>query len=214
MINHGPRHLRQIALTFDDGPSQDSTEGLLEALDELGVKVTFFCVGLNAQINPQIIQRAFQAGHVIGNHSWRHGRGGSLHPLADGEHIDRSARQIADVIGVEPRLYRPPWGWLTPWESHRLHERGYTIVGWDVYTLDWQLPVPDGASIADQVRREARPGSIILFHDGFVGAAVWHKTQTVEAVRLLVPALRDQGFEFVTVPTMLNLSAYTPQTGR
>ena len=115
---------------------------------------------------------------------------------------------IAEVIGKAPRLYRPPWGWLSPFEHRRLRSRGYTIVGWDVYTRDWMLPEPDGPAMAKQALDKLLGGSIILFHDGMPLTVSYSKSETIRAVRTLVPLARDRGFEFATVSEMLGVPAY------
>jgi peptidoglycan/xylan/chitin deacetylase (PgdA/CDA1 family) len=205
--NFGPRDARKIALTFDDGPSEPCTTALLDAMAELDVKGAFFCVGVNAQWHPDTIARAYREGHTIANHSMHHSRKAGLMP-GDGRHIDLAAAEIKQIIGREPRLYRPPWGWLTPWDGERLRRRGYTIVGWDVYTLDWQWPEPDGRLVAEHARRDTRPGSILLFHDANAGVKIWDKQETARAIQHLVPALRRDGYEFVTIPELLNVAAY------
>lgn len=208
--NHGPRTHKKIALTFDDGPSKPCTEQLLDAMAELDVKGTFFCVGVNAAWHPDLMRRMYAEGHVIGNHSLEHSRKAGL-KFGDGDdHIDGGARIISEIIGCMPRLYRPPWGWLTPWEGQRLTKRGYTVVGWDVYTLDWQWPEPDGCVVAQDARRITKPGSILLFHDANAGVKHWEKTQTTRAIQEIVPALRADGYEFVTIPELLNIPAYAP----
>jgi peptidoglycan-N-acetylglucosamine deacetylase len=208
-INHGPRTQRKIALTFDDGPSRPCTEELIAVLDETNVRGTFFCVGFNVEVHPDVTRRMFEAGHVIGNHSQLHHRTGSLSPGGDGRHIDESERVICEVIGCRPRLYRPPWGWLTPWEATRLTRRGYSIVGWDVYTLDWQIPEPSSLQIAEKAIKDTRPGSIMCFHDGLAMQTNWNKQVTTRAIRQIIPALRAQGYEFVTVPELLGIPAYS-----
>jgi peptidoglycan/xylan/chitin deacetylase (PgdA/CDA1 family) len=208
--NHGPRNVRKIALTFDDGPSKPCTEELLDAMGELNVKGTFFCVGVNTRWHPDVVSKAFQAGHVIANHSYEHSRKAGIRLGNDVRHIDDSARIINEVIGCRPRLYRPPWGWLTPWEGRRLTQRGYTVVGWDVYTLDWKLPEPDGVQVAEAARNITRPGSILLFHDANAGVEYWYKRETTRAIKHIVPALRADGYEFVTVSELLGVPAYGP----
>jgi len=205
--NHGPRDQRKVAITFDDGPSVPCTTELLDAMADLDVKGTFFCVGQNTAMNPDVVARAFAEGHTIGNHSMAHRRMTSIRPTG-GDHIDQGAEEIRKVIGCMPRLYRPPWGWLTPWEGRRLHQRGYTIVGWDVYTLDWRIPEPDGREVAAGVCRDTKPGSILLFHDAYPGAKHWKKSETTRAIQTIVPALRAQGYEFVTIPELFNIPAY------
>ena len=105
--NHGPRDKRKIALTFDDGPSKPCTEELIEAMGEMNVRGTFFCVGQNAVINADLLRRMDTEGHVIGNHSLAHRRITSIKPWG-GDHIDEGARYIGKILGKLPRLYRPP----------------------------------------------------------------------------------------------------------
>jgi peptidoglycan/xylan/chitin deacetylase (PgdA/CDA1 family) len=207
--NHGPRNQRKIAITFDDGPSKPCTETLLDAMAELNVKSTLFCVGVNIGWHRDLVMRAYSEGHVIANHSYEHSRKAGLRLGNNCDHIDRSAQTIAEIIGRRPRLYRPPWGWMTPWEGQRLTQRGYTIVGWDIRTSDWQWPEPDGRLVAEDTRSKTRPGSIILFHDANAGVKIWDKKQTVRAIQHLVPALRADGYEFVTVPELLGVPGYS-----
>ncbi len=208
-VNRGPDDRRVVALTFDDGPSYGSTDRLLDVLAEVDAVASFFCVGENVRANPELLRRAYDEGHLIGNHSIDHSRGAGL-SLRDTQHIERGEDEIADVLGVRPTMYRPPWGWLTPWEARRLHSRGYTIVGWDVYTHDWQLPAPSTASIVDEVLEQTGPGSIICLHDAYPLKPAYEKTVTADVVRDVVPRLRDDGYEFVTVADLLGLPATRP----
>ena len=207
--NRGPRDQRRIALTFDDGPNTPSTDRLLDLMGNLDVKGTFFCVGINTAWNPEIVARAYTEGHTIGNHSMYHVRMGALQ-LTSGAHIDQAEHEISQVIGCRPLLYRPPWGWLTPWEAGRLTRRGYTVIGWDIFTPDWKTPEPPGGPMAEEARLKTQPGSILLFHDGKPYVKSWEKPGTIEAIRQIVPALRAEGYEFVTIPELFGIPAYAP----
>lgn len=208
--NHGPRTKKVVALTFDDGPSKPCSEELLDTLGELNVKGTFFCVGLSVTWHPDVLARAYAEGHIIGNHSMMHSRKAGL-MLTSGAHIDAATHEIEQVIGQRPRLYRPPWGWLTPWEGIRLRQRGYEVIGWDIYPDDWKLPEVKAELLVEDVYSQIRPGSIILFHDSVSNKIRWEKKETARAIRMLIPRLRDEGYEVVTVPEMLNLPAYGPR---
>lgn len=207
--NHGSRMERKIALTFDDGPSRPSTEMLVDVMDELQVRGTFFCIGLQVSAHPDLLQRMYATGHIIGNHSMGHQRKDSLQ-ISSGEHIDASEKAISAVIGCRPRLYRPPWGWLTPWDAQRLTRRGYSIIGWDVFTLDWKLPEIDGDTLARGILRDVQPGSIILMHDSYAMTTNSKKAAMTHTVKKIVPHLRNEGYEFVTIPDLLGIPAYTP----
>jgi len=207
-INHGPRDKRRVALTFDDGPSRPCTDYLLDAMRTLNVKGTFFSMGVNARYHPDLLLEMYNEGHVIGNHSGNHTRLGGLKLGPDDGHIADGEKAITDAINARPMFYRPPWGWLTPWEGQRLTKAGYKVIGWDVYTLDWKIPEVSGQIIARDTCRDVKPGSIICFHDAKPWEKVWEKRETTHAVQALVPLLRDQGYEFVTIAELLGTPAY------
>ena len=98
---------------------------------------------------------------------------------------------------------------LTPWEGQRLTQRGYLIIGWDTYTLDWKLPEIDGGMIAEGICRDVQPGSIILLHDSHGIRPKCDKFEMVRAVQQLVPQLRAEGYEFVSVPELLGVPGYS-----
>lgn len=207
VYQHGARTAKRIALTYDDGPNAPSTLEILDILAAYQVKATFFCVGVNSLNHPQIVRRAYAEGHVIGNHSMHHSRKAGLMPH-ESAHIDDCTETLTELLGVQPRLYRAPWGWLTPWETRRLTQRGFSLIGWDVYTYDWQIPYPDGAEIAAQIVRDSRPGSIILLHDGIAGVETAEKPQTTRATEQTIVRLRAAGYEFVTIPELLGIEPY------
>lgn len=203
---HGDRGSRRIALTFDDGPVAGGTERVLDTLGEFGVTGTFFCIGANTLQHPELVERAVAEGHVVGNHSMHHSRINGV-SWRDRSHFLDSEAILKDVLGRAPRLYRSPWGWSTPWEVRRLRRHGLEPVGWDVYMND-DYPNPDGERIGRDVVRAARPGSIVLFHDGSTHALLHDVPETVKALRILIPELRQQGYEFVTVPVIVGLDAF------
>ena len=209
---HGDRRKRQLALTFDDGPVAGGTERVLDVLGEFQVPGTFFCIGVNAQRNPKIIERAVAEGHVIGNHSMQHSRIAGLLP-GDSAHFLESEEVLHAILGWRPRLYRSPWGWTAPWEVRRLRSHGLEPIGWDVYTLDWRIPAPNGLWLARGVIRDVRQGSIVLFHDGYTHATRHDVPETVTALRTLIPILQERGYTFVTIPELLQLSVQTDSTG-
>jgi len=204
---HGPRTARRVALTFDDGPVAEGTEQTLDALAEHGAPATFFCIGVNATLNPAIVRRADAAGHVIGAHSMQHSRLTTV-SLTGGAHIDECLAAIHAALGKTPALYRAPWGWMTPWEIRRLRQRNLAVIRWDLETPDSLVPCPSGEEIAAWTLPRVQPGSILVFHDGMTHAERFPKPQTAQALRLLIPPLKAQGYAFVTVPELLGIPAY------
>jgi peptidoglycan-N-acetylglucosamine deacetylase len=182
---HGARAGNRIALTFDDGPDPLRTPALLDALAALDVKATFFVTGDQVDAHPELAARIAREGHVLGNHTYSH----RYLPLARSRSVERELRAtdraIVRATGRVPALARPPYG-------GRFDRAAKRCVLWDINSFDWKgAPAP---AIAERVLERARPGSIVLMHEAREGGEV-----TVEAVRLLVPALRARGFELVTV---------------
>jgi peptidoglycan-N-acetylglucosamine deacetylase len=204
---HGSRFSRQVALTFDDGPVAGGTEETLSLLKEYAILGTFFCVGANVAQHPEIVRRIVERGHVVSAHSMYHSRKASL-SLTGGSHIEECVQVIRDTLGKTPALYRAPWGWMTPWEVARLRKRGLTPIRWDIEAPDSLEPCPSGEQIASWTLCRVRPGSILVFHDGIPHGHYHSKPQTVEALQVIVPELRSRGYEFVTVPALLNIPAY------
>jgi peptidoglycan-N-acetylglucosamine deacetylase len=209
IVNRGPRSRPCFALTFDDGPCWGGTEQVIDALADVGAPATFFCVGYNAERHASMVQRLDRAGHVVGNHSYCHRRRQSLSPR-DADHISRSEAALVDVLGKVPHLYRPPSGWLVPWERRRLTGRGYTIIGWDVDPRDWADRSPQ--SIAASVVEQVRPGSIVALHDGFAMADACDRAATAAAVRLIVPMLESRGLRPCSVAALLGVEPYRQES--
>jgi peptidoglycan/xylan/chitin deacetylase (PgdA/CDA1 family) len=189
----------QVALTFDDGPWPGSTDAILAELRSAGVKATFFMVGSAVDRRPATAKRVFAAGMEIGNHTRSHRPLGRASKKTDSIQVRGGAKTILRVIGVAPRWFRPPGG---SWSSvlkgvvKKQHER---FVLWTVDPRDWTRP---GARvIAQRVLDHVRPGSIVLMHDG--GG---DRSQTVEALKLVIAGLKARGYSMVTLSRLKGLS--------
>ncbi|ADU30597.1 polysaccharide deacetylase family protein [Evansella cellulosilytica] len=191
----------RVALTFDDGPDPRYTEQVLDVLSEFNVPATFFVMGARAEAYPEIVQRTAEEGHIIGNHTY-------WHPNLVDENIDTLEREItetenvlAEIIGYRTSLFRAPYGFLDDEFVQKIGEMNYSVVAWSVDSLDWQEDPAD--EIAYTVLSNTHPGAIILMHDG----AEWEgdRTNTIEALRQIIPSLQEQGVEFVTVPDLLGI---------
>lgn len=204
-----PEQARRIALTFDDGPSAPSSELMLDTLARLDIRATFFSVGQMVGWYPDITRRAHAEGHVIANHSMYHSRRQSL-GLGGVRHVEQAQDEIERAIGRRPALYRPPWGWTTPWEHRRARGLGLTIVGWSVYPDDWMAPETPAATTARQVVDRCAAGSIVLMHDATSNLRVCTKTQSAAAVTLAVNEFRADGYEFTTISELLGIDPYLP----
>ncbi|WP_096188938.1 polysaccharide deacetylase family protein [Evansella halocellulosilytica] len=199
---HGPTTENQIALTFDDGPDPRFTPQILDVLNEYGVPATFFLMGARAEAYPDLARRVVDEGHIVGNHTYWHPdlvEQGEVAVLE--REVSRTDDTLAAIINYRTTLFRPPYGFLFQELVERLAELEYSVIGWSVDSLDWQELTPD--EIAQNVFNEIHPGAIVLMHDG--ADADGDQTETIEALHQIIPELQEQGYEFVTVPEILNI---------
>ncbi|MBQ8508861.1 MAG: polysaccharide deacetylase family protein [Clostridia bacterium] len=191
-----PTDTRRIALTFDDGPHYKYTAEILDILDEYGAKATFFVVGELAERYPELILRELSEGHEVGNHTWSHPKMNRLSPDAVTSEIIRTERALNEIADYRPKLFRPPEGSFGKAVTQAASGMDYDIILWTVDTRDWaHTPVNQ---IVETVLTQTGPGSIILCHD-FIG----RDSPTPDALREFIPALIEDGYEFVTVSELL-----------
>lgn len=179
---------KKIALTFDDGPHPVYTPALLEGLKERNVKATFFVIGMNAEVYPEIIKQIHEDGHLIGNHTYSHAQLNKISIEKQCEEINKTNEIIYNIIGVYPEFIRPSFG-----EWDKKLECDLIPVLWTVDTLDWRTENVD--KIVRNGTKNIKDGDIILMHD-------YYKT-SVEAAFKIIDELQSQGFEFVTVDDII-----------
>ena len=148
---------RAVYLTFDDGPIPEVTPWVLDVLDKYHIKATFFMVGDNVRKHPEEYKMVVERGHRIGNHTYNHLRGFEKNV----ECYVRNADKADSYLKTD--LFRPPHGFMRMSQYHALSER-YRIIMWDLVTRDYN-PKLTGEQVLDKVKRYARNGSIITFHD-------------------------------------------------
>ena len=184
-----------VALTFDDGPSI-YTEGLLDILKENDVKATFFIIGQSARIQSETVNRIFEEGHEIGNHTWNHPNLTQLSDESIQQQIQQTDDIVTQIIGEPTQHLRPPYGAY----NDRVREvSGLPIIFWSVDPMDWKDR--DAEIVAARII-ESPVGAIILSHD-------IHKT-TVAAVPAIIAALKERGIHFVTVTKLLGPKPLVP----
>jgi peptidoglycan/xylan/chitin deacetylase (PgdA/CDA1 family) len=202
VVLRGPETENKVALTFDDGPDPRFTPQILDVLSEYGVQATFFVMGARAEANPELTRRIIDEGHIVGNHTYFHPNlveEGDVATLRT--EVSRTEDALADIIGYRTKLFRAPYGFLYNELVEALGEMDYTVVGWSVDSLDWrERPAEETAY---NVISNSGPGSVILMHDG--AESDGDRTSTVEALRQIIPALQEQGLEFVTVPELFGI---------
>ena len=183
---------KTVALTFDDGPHPKYTEQILELLDKYSVKATFFVIGFNAVQWPSIVQKEIEKGHEVGNHTYYHKHDNAVNKEKLKEDMEMTESLLCGKFGYKTEIFRPPEGFCTDVVKSVASDMDYSIVLWDVDTRDWENTSAE--KIISTVKREVKSGDIILFHDYVVG-----KSHTLEALEVLIPWLKDQGYTFVTV---------------
>lgn len=197
-LGHLSRDSRAVSLTFDDGPNPDATPRILDALATHGVKATFFVLGAHAERWPDLVRRAVDEGHQIGNHGYFHQKLHWKSPAYVKRDIELGKRAIERAAGETPHLFRAPHGFRSPWVNAIARTLGERIIGWSLGVWDSDCPGVD--AIVERTVRGTKPGSIILLHDGDGYNMHGDRRQTAEAVPGIITRLRDRGFDFVTLP--------------
>ncbi len=183
-----------IAMTFDDGPHPQHTPRLLDMLRARNIKATFYVVGSNVGLYPQIVRQVVAEGHEVGNHSYSHKLLSKMSDAAIREDLTRCRDAIGKAAGVQPRTMRPPYGGLLQRQREWVHaEFGYPTILWSVDPLDWKRPGP--GVVCSRILSQTTSGSIVLAHD-LHGA-------TVDAMPATLDGLLQRGFQFVTVSQLL-----------
>lgn len=188
---------KNIALTFDDGPHPVHTPEILDILAEYGIKATFFVIGENATWYGDLVKTEYENGHEIGNHTYSHHM--NLKKLSyDGicGEIEDAEEAIYENIEYRTKLLRPPGGIYSDTLLRAAADNDYTIICWSVDTRDWAHTPTD--EIVKNVMSSVKEGDIILFHDYVSG-----NSPTPDALRQLIPALLDEGYNFVTVSELI-----------
>ncbi|WP_078393471.1 polysaccharide deacetylase family protein [Shouchella patagoniensis] len=194
----------QIALTFDDGPDPRFTGQVLEKLEAYNVPATFFVLGERVTANPDLLRRVIDGGHEIGNHTYSHLNLAEASVAQLEQELTETGDAVEAITGYRPSLFRPPYGFITREQVERLASLNYSVIGWDVDPLDW-----DGtpaAQVAQTVLQEAGAGSIILLHDGGDVDTENPEIFSADALDEIIPALQNQGYTFVTVSELLDVS--------
>ena len=194
-ISAGSRRHADVALTFDDGPGP-FTPRILAVLERFGARATFFEIGRQVRAYPRMTARLARAGMVIGDHTQNHPRLAALTRRQQAVELDHAARAIRAAGGPRPVLFRPPYRSFNPATLALLRTRQMLMVLWTIDTSDYARP--GTKRIIYTALSGARPGAIILFHDG--GG---DRSQTLAALPRIIRRLRQRGYRLVTIPELL-----------
>lgn len=174
---------KRVYLTFDDGPIPEVTPRLLDFLDSYGIKGTFFMVGDNVRKYPELYDEVIRRGHCVGNHTMHHLQGIRTSDKTYIEDVDECARYI------DSTLFRPPHGFVKRSQARELSKR-YRLVMYDLVTRDYSKWM-SAEGVFENVRKYARPGSIIVFHDSLKSLP-----RLFEALGKSIEWLKEEGYEF------------------
>ncbi|MDP9313726.1 MAG: polysaccharide deacetylase family protein [Chloroflexota bacterium] len=199
MLHRVPTTARVVTFTFDDGPHPVYTAQLMDIFRQVGGKATFYMIGQQIDAHPATAAAVHAAGHELGNHTWTHPRLTQLAPEAARAELVQTDERIQRITRAPVRTFRPPFLDVNDAILALAAELGYWSIGAvNLGTRDWEQP--GVGHIVEQTRESVGSGSILVFHDGF-----GDRSQSVEAVRILVAELAAQDYRFVTVSELLAL---------
>jgi peptidoglycan-N-acetylglucosamine deacetylase len=187
----------EVALTFDDGPSPVYTREILALLKQYQAKATFFVIGCKVERHPELIKALVQGGHEVGNHTFDHCRLPKATQPARERELERT-RVDLDLLGCpqECRLIRPPYSDFDDRLACYARHTNQKLVLWSVDSGDWRGL--DAGAIAYNVISQVKNGSIVIFHDSDEENRA-DRRPTVEALKIILPALAAQGYRMVTI---------------
>jgi peptidoglycan/xylan/chitin deacetylase (PgdA/CDA1 family) len=206
--DYGAPKLSEVALTFDDGPTPYYSPAIISYLERTHTPATFFVLGQYAKAYPYLVQREAADGFAIGIHSWSHPDMTTLSPAQRAWQLVATAQQLHQDLGagICLWLWRPPYGAYNGAIVAQAGQLGLTTINWSVDPTDWAQPGTQ--TIVNRVLAGARPGAIILMHDGPAGRA-----ETLAALPAILAGLKARGLTPVTVPQLLLGAAQpTPTT--
>ncbi|HHY60550.1 MAG TPA: polysaccharide deacetylase family protein [Clostridia bacterium] len=201
VFNQGDPKEKKVALTFDDGPDAVTTVQILDILKEHNVKATFFVIGKRAEVDEAVLKRMADEGHVIGNHTWNHPNLMKLDEARIAEEILKVEELVEKVVGYRPKLFRSPYGSLSRENVKQVANLGCYIIAWNVDSLDWKGL--SGEQVRTNILENIRNGAIVLQHSA--GGPGEDLSGTVAALPVIITTLKKEGYQFVTVPELLNI---------
>ncbi|MEP9352206.1 polysaccharide deacetylase family protein [Xanthobacter sp. KR7-65] len=183
-----------IALTFDDGPSPETTPRLLQMLRERNIKATFFVLGNMVAKHPEVLKMIADEGHEIGSHSWSHPQLTRISMASVDKELGNTSEAIFQATGKRPIYLRPPYGSMKPSLRTYIEDKyGLTIVNWSVDPNDWKNR--NSQAVYDAIMAQVKPGAIVLSHDIY--------PSTVDAMPRVLDDLAAKGYKFATLSQMV-----------
>ena len=189
-----------IAITFDDGPRRETTERLLDGLEERDARATFFLIGRQIEGNEDLVERMQAEGHQVGSHTWSHTRLTGVSADTLRQEVGRTEEALEDLLGPGSYWLRPPYGAVDAADRDLIQT---PMIKWSIDPRDWEKL--DTAQVTAAVLKAAAPNQIILLHDIY--------PTSVDAAMAVVDALQGEGYRFVTVAELLEANGIQPAAG-
>lgn len=182
---------KEIAVTFDDGPCPDHTPEVLKVLAKYQVKATFFCIGKAIEANPELFREIIRKGHSVGNHTYSHS---NLFPFFNQNKMEDELQTTNALIrhftGEDNVLFRPPFGVTNPGIARAVKYMQLRLVGWSIRSFDTSNRKPQ--EVIATVKKQLKPGAIILFHDNRPG--------TAQVLDEILHYTKEQAYTCVAIP--------------
>jgi peptidoglycan-N-acetylglucosamine deacetylase len=199
---------RELAITFDDGPNPAMTPKFLDLLQRYQARATFFLIGRYVRECPDLTREISLRGHAIGCHTETHANLLLASRRRTYYEISRGSESIAAVTGVLPKLFRPPWGFRSPWLAAVARQLHLGVVMWTLLPSDWRAPSapwlidrmqPIAARAAVNAQNATGTGDILCLHDGYHAQQNGDRRRTLAALEHWLPRWRDLGLKFATI---------------
>lgn len=195
----GNTEKKEIAITFDDGPFSSFTPQVLDILNQQKVPAAFFLIGKNIPGNEAVVNRMVSEGHLIGNHSYHHGFWFSLqNKKTMNEDLQLCDEAIKGVTGLQPKLFRPPYGVTNPDIAKVIHQRNYHSIGWSIRTYD--TGAKSAEALLHKSLKNLSNGDVVLFHD-------W-APYTIGILSDFIKEAHARGFKIVRIDELFGIKAY------
>ncbi|PRX47390.1 polysaccharide deacetylase family protein [Salegentibacter salegens] len=190
---------KQIAISFDDGPVENTLE-ILKVLEKYNAKAGFFCIGKNIKKNPEIFRKILTKGHLVGNHTYSHTRKmGALSVSTIVKEIEDCNKIAEETAGIKMKLFRPPFGIVSPKTKKALQKIDMLSIGWSIRSFDAVLSSEE--IILNRIKKRLKPGAVILLHD--------NNAKTVNILEQLLLFLKNNQYEVVRPDKLLEINAYS-----
>ena len=191
-----------VALTFDDGPDPVTTPLVLDRLDQLGLRATFFSLGERVDAYPELVREVVRRGHRVGSHGYRHEHHLARSPRWVDADLAAGVAALGRAAAIRPRWYRPPYGQSSGATLAAAKRHGVELVLWSAWGREWA--VGSAAAVTDNVVPALAGGAIVLLHDSDVSSPPGSAARALEALGPIAEALDRRGLAAVTLDELVS----------